>query len=172
MNHTIGCHDIGFNHFRIFVQVDTSIFGADRDLCTVDCLCFIKLHDVGCLHRTWNDVVCQNRDKLVLVLWLEQAFNSSLRKLFESCVSWSKNSERSFALESLYQTCSFDSSNKCTEIFVRSSDIDDILLSALVSAKTDVNVTKHTATHDSKNANFFIMNSVGMGIQQERYRSM
>ena len=65
-----------------------------RDTLAPQCCCLTGLNGVGSEHLTDDDVVLQDRGELTFVLWLQQAFNGSVRQSCERFVGWSEHNRR------------------------------------------------------------------------------
>jgi len=60
----------------------------------------------------WQHVVGENVDKLILVLWLQQAVQGSLREGTEGLICWSEHSEWSWRAQGLCKISCNDCCNK------------------------------------------------------------
>src|SRR6056297_121753 len=63
-------------------------------------------------YRAGNDMIRQDRDELILVLWLQQGFDSPRRQRREGFVGWREDRERAVTLERVNEARSLDSSDK------------------------------------------------------------
>jgi len=73
-----------------------------------------------------NHVVLQNGIQLFDVFRLQQTVQSRLGNLREGLVSWGKNGERAFALQSSDELAGSESSHKCRQVLVACGEFDDI----------------------------------------------
>ena len=95
VDHAILACDVGFDNFRL-VDHHGTVFDFDSYLTALNCLGLfaIKLDHIFGHHLTWDDVVGQDRNQLVLVLWLHKISNRPFGEFRESLFCWCEHSER------------------------------------------------------------------------------
>jgi len=113
MNHAVISLDIGCDNCGI-VDSDNTTLDTDSEGGTVDGGDSSSIHGHnGFSHNlAGQNVVGEDTDKLVLVLWQQQTGHSSLWQLSESIVSWGKDSKWAGTFQGVNQTGGSESSSQ------------------------------------------------------------
>jgi len=76
----------------------------------------------------WQHVVGENVDKLILVLWLQQAVQGSLWEGTEGLICWSEHGEWSWRTQGLCKISCNNRRHQCGEIIYRLGQFNNVWL--------------------------------------------